>query len=112
MTIDALMQDVQLLKDEILSIPENGSINLHLGKLPAYRGIFPTFHAFVNLENSFFGSIKSSSIVFKRNNDPDLLHFAYQRFLENRIREAFGFEGTAIRLRFRSRAPEGIEVPA
>lgn len=45
-------------------------------------------------------------------NDPDLLHFAYQRFLENRIREAFGFEGTAIRLRFRSRTPEEIEVSA
>ena len=53
-------------------------------------------------------------------NDPELLHFAYRRFLENRIREAFGFEGSAIRLRFRGRslehaladAPSGVEVPA
>ena len=45
-------------------------------------------------------------------NDPELLHFAYRRFLENRIREAFGFEGTAIRMRFRSRTPEQVEVPA
>ncbi|MDA1062520.1 MAG: ribosome biogenesis GTPase Der [Chloroflexi bacterium] len=43
-------------------------------------------------------------------NDPELLHFAYQRFLENRIREAFGFEGTAIRLRFRGRSEEQAEV--
>ncbi len=41
-------------------------------------------------------------------NDPDLLHFAYRRFLENRIRDAFGFEGTAIRMRFRSRTPEQV----
>ena len=39
-------------------------------------------------------------------NAPDLLHFAYRRYLENRIREAFGFEGAAIRLRFRARASE------
>jgi GTP-binding protein len=34
-------------------------------------------------------------------NDPDLVHFGYQRFLENQIRERFGFEGTPIRLNFR-----------
>ena len=36
-------------------------------------------------------------------NDPELVHFSYRRYLENRIREAFGFEGTAIRLIFRGR---------
>ena len=30
-------------------------------------------------------------------------HFSYQRFLENRLREAFGFEGTPIRLQVRAR---------
>lgn len=29
-------------------------------------------------------------------NDPELMHFSYERFLENRIREAFPFEGTPI----------------
>jgi GTPase len=36
-------------------------------------------------------------------NDPDLAHFGYQRYMENRLREVFGFEGTAIRLQFRAR---------
>ena len=36
-------------------------------------------------------------------NDPTLLHFSYQRFLENQIRAAYGFEGTAIRQIFRRR---------
>ncbi|HET6385441.1 MAG TPA: ribosome biogenesis GTPase Der [Armatimonadota bacterium] len=31
-------------------------------------------------------------------NNPDLLHFSYGRYLENRLREAFGFEGTPLRL--------------
>ncbi len=42
-------------------------------------------------------------------NDASLLHFSYERYLENRLREAFGFQGTAIRLVFRSRG-EGGEV--
>ncbi|WP_141433347.1 ribosome biogenesis GTPase Der [Bacillus sp. 03113] len=36
-------------------------------------------------------------------NDPELLHFSYERFLENRIREAFGFEGTPIKIFARER---------
>ncbi|MBU5213663.1 MULTISPECIES: ribosome biogenesis GTPase Der [Heyndrickxia] len=31
-------------------------------------------------------------------NEPELMHFSYERFLENRIRDAFDFEGTPIRL--------------
>ena len=37
-------------------------------------------------------------------NDPQLLHFSYKRFLENRLREAFGFEGTTIRIIARERS--------
>jgi GTP-binding protein len=36
--------------------------------------------------------------------DADAIHFSYRRFLENRLREAFGFLGTPIRLVFRERA--------
>jgi len=36
-------------------------------------------------------------------NDSRLVHFSYQRYLENRIRERWGFEGTPLRLRFQGR---------
>ncbi|HUY77415.1 MAG TPA: ribosome biogenesis GTPase Der [Ktedonobacterales bacterium] len=36
-------------------------------------------------------------------NDPSLLHFSYERYLENRLRAVFGFDGTAIRMEFRAR---------
>lgn len=36
-------------------------------------------------------------------NSADLFHFSYQRYLENRIRETFGMEGTPIRLIVRER---------
>jgi len=31
------------------------------------------------------------------------LHFSYERYLQNQFREAFGFQGTPIRLKVRGR---------
>jgi len=39
-------------------------------------------------------------------NDPEIIHFSYKRYLENRIRDAYGFLGTPIRLIFRQRESE------
>jgi GTP-binding protein len=39
-------------------------------------------------------------------NRPEFLHFGYERFLENRIREVFPFPGTPIRLIFRGRSED------
>ena len=36
-------------------------------------------------------------------NDRKLMHFSYARYLENKIRAAFGFEGTSIKFLFRER---------
>jgi len=35
--------------------------------------------------------------------DPELVHFSYQRYLENQLRQNFGFEGSPIRLIFRAK---------
>jgi GTP-binding protein len=45
-------------------------------------------------------------------NDPELVHFSYRRYIENQIREAFDFEGTAIRLLFRRRSEDRAEASA
>ncbi|HSU80733.1 MAG TPA: ribosome biogenesis GTPase Der [Candidatus Angelobacter sp.] len=47
-------------------------------------------------------SVKPPAFVFFVN-DPELVHFSYQRFLENRIRDTFGFIGTPIRIYIRKR---------
>jgi GTP-binding protein len=36
-------------------------------------------------------------------NDRDLMHFSYARYLENKIREGYGFEGTSIKFVFREK---------
>ena len=36
-------------------------------------------------------------------NDKELMHFSYTRYLENKIREAFGFRGTSLKFFIRER---------
>ena len=39
-------------------------------------------------------------------NDKNLMHFSYTRYLENRIRDTFGFKGTALKFITRERKEE------
>lgn len=42
-------------------------------------------------------------------NDRELMHFSYARYLENKIREGFGFEGTSIKFVFREKGENNNE---
>ncbi|VBB06163.1 Hypothetical protein LUCI_1379 [Lucifera butyrica] len=46
--------------------------------------------------------VKPPTFVFFVN-EPEIMHFSYLRFLENKLREAFGFEGTPLKLVVRGR---------
>lgn len=39
-------------------------------------------------------------------NDPELVHFSFSRFVENRLRETYNFEGTPVKIFWRSRREE------
>lgn len=47
-------------------------------------------------------SVKSPTFVIFVN-DKELMHFSYTRYIENKIREAFGFQGTPLRFIIRER---------
>ncbi|CAM3755607.1 ribosome biogenesis GTPase Der [Alicyclobacillus pomorum] len=47
--------------------------------------------------------VKPPTIAFFVN-DSQLMHFSYQRYLENQLRQAFGFEGTPLKLTVRNRS--------
>ena len=50
-------------------------------------------------------SVKPPTFVFFVN-EPEIVHFSYLRYLENRLREAFGFEGTPLHLVLRGKKQE------
>ena len=47
-------------------------------------------------------AVNPPTIVFFVN-DPQAIHFSYERYLENQLRAEFGFKGTGIRMYFRAR---------
>lgn len=50
-------------------------------------------------------SVKPPLFSFKIN-DRELMHFSYARYLENKIRDGFGFEGTSVKFVFREKGEE------
>ncbi|MDO8507779.1 MAG: ribosome biogenesis GTPase Der [bacterium] len=57
----------------------------------------------VNIKYATQADINPPTFVFFANY-PDKVHFSYQRYLENRIREKWDFTGTPIRLNFRAKS--------
>ena len=51
-------------------------------------------------------AVKPPTFVLKVN-DPDLMHFSYQRYLENYLRKSFSLTGTPLRMYIRPRGGEG-----
>jgi GTP-binding protein len=44
-------------------------------------------------------------------NDSQMIHWGYARYLENRLREKFGYEGVPIKIVFRSRVEHDPDAP-
>lgn len=77
--LNDVLQDAQLM---------NQAPNFNGGRLKIYYGSQvasapPTFVLFVN--------------------DPDYMHFSYKRYIENRLRDTFNFDGTPINIQTRER---------
>ncbi|AGM25904.1 GTP-binding protein EngA [Spiroplasma syrphidicola EA-1] len=73
-----------LVKAQLLNPPPDfngGRLKIYYATQPV--GTIPTFIMFCN--------------------EPKYLHFSYKRFIENQIREHFGFEGIPIKILFRKR---------
>jgi GTP-binding protein len=65
----------------------------------------PPSHSGRQLKISYASQVRTDPPTFLFHvNDPKLVHFSYRRFLENRIRQAYGFLGTPLVLSFRRRS--------
>ena len=60
----------QRMKGQIINIPKFGIINVHLGLLPKYRGVFPIFHALIREETNIGVTVH---IVNEKFDDGDII---------------------------------------
>lgn len=65
---------------------------------PSYKG--------KRLKIMFVSQVRTDPPTFLFHvNNPELVHFSYERYLENRIRDEYHFTGTPLRMSFRRRSP-------
>lgn len=83
------------IKTSILNYVINDAYQLNIP--PSYKGRRLKIY-FVSQSG-----IKPPKFTF-RVNDKGLVHFSYERYLENKIRENFDFEGTPITIQFKNRS--------
>ena len=88
-----------------------GELNRWLASVDLARGTSPSAHRVKIYYMTQSGVSPPTFIVFT--NQRERLHFSYERFLENRLREQFDFFGSPIRFiqRFRERARDDREHP-
>lgn len=100
--INKVMETVLLVSNEYAKRITTGTLNEVLGEAvlmnqpPADKG------RRLKIYYATQGSIKPPTFILFVN-DKKLIHFSYERYLENQIRQAFGFIGTPIHLIVRER---------
>ena len=95
--IAAYENHARKVKTSLINTVIEEAVMLH--QPPSYKGKRLKIY-FVNQEG-----IRPPKFVFYVNNK-GLVHFSYERYLENKIRENFDFTGTPIELHFKNRKEE------
>lgn len=103
--INTLMPEVLKVKDAIVREAKTSVLNDMIRD--AYMLNMPPSYKSKRLKIYFVSQtgIKPPKFTF-RVNDKGLVHFSYERYLENKIRENFNYEGTPIILQFKNRGEE------
>jgi GTP-binding protein len=92
---------LQVQEERLIRIP-TGELNRMLQK--ALNAHAPPTRKGKRLNILFVSQVRTNPPTFLFHvNNPDLVHFSYARYLENQIRNEYGFLGTPIRLSFRKR---------
>ncbi|MGD8553617.1 MAG: ribosome biogenesis GTPase Der [Anaerolineales bacterium] len=93
---------LQIQEQRLVRIP-TGELNRLLQKALAAHA--PPTRKGHRLKFMFATQVRTDPPTFLFHvNDPDLVHFTYERYLENQIRYAYPFVGTPLRLSFRTRS--------
>ena len=100
--ISPLLEEALRVCDERQRRIETGPLNAVIQRAVAERPPPPVRNRRLKLLYVSQPSVAPPTFIFFVN-DAKLVHFSYRRYLENVIRERFGFAGTALRLTFRGR---------
>lgn len=100
---------IHTLMPEIIKVYENSNKMIATNLIndciiDAYNLNLPPSYKGKRLKIYFTNQVSSKPPTFNiQVNSKGLVHFSYERYLENKIRESFDFEGTPIKLQFKNK---------
>ncbi len=100
--IHTLMPEVKKVKQNIIKEIKTSTLNniiqeaYQLNPAPSYKG------KRLKIYYVYQTGTKPPQFTFNVN-DKGLVHFSYERYIENKIRESFDFEGTPIQIQFKNK---------
>ena len=103
---------IHTLMPEILKVYENANREIKTSTLndvinDAYNLNLPPTYKGKRLKIYFTNQVSTCPPTFDiQVNSKGLVHFSYERYLENKIRESFDFEGTPIVLQFKNKGEQ------
>jgi len=100
--VDKIMPQVSQVYQERLKRLPTASVNSVVQQAAAAHNLPRTGSKQLNILYATQAAVNPPTFVFFVN-DTRLIHFSYRRYLENKLRQSFGFVGTPIRLVFKTR---------
>ena len=103
---------IHTLMPEVLKVYENSKREIKTNVLndvilDAYNLNIPPSYKSKRLKIYFSSQVSTNPPTFNiQVNSKGLIHFSYERYLENKIRESFDFEGTPIVLQFKNKGEQ------
>ena len=103
---------IHTLMPEVLKVYENSKREIKTNVLndvilDAYNLNIPPSYKGKRLKIYFSNQVSTNPPTFNiQVNSKGLIHFSYERYLENKIRESFDFEGTPIVLQFKNKGEQ------
>ncbi len=100
--VDKVMPQVCQVYDERLKRLPTATVNSVVQRVVAAHSLPRRGSKQLKIRYATQAEVNPPTFVFFVN-DASLIHFSYQRYLENKLRQSFGFTGTPIRLVFKTR---------
>ncbi|MFC1984643.1 ribosome biogenesis GTPase Der [Chloroflexota bacterium] len=100
--VDKVMPQVCQVYQERLKQISAVAVNDVIRQAVATHNLPRRGRKYLKILNATQTEVNPPTFVFSVN-DAGLIHFSYQRYLENKLRQSFGFAGTPIRLIFKTR---------
>ena len=103
---------IHTLMPEVIKVYNNSTKEIPTSKLndvieDAYQLNLPPSYKGKRLKIYFVNQVSTKPPTFNiQVNSKGLVHFSYERYLENKLRESFDFEGTPIKIQFKNKGEQ------